>query len=140
MAIRKKLLSAYIDAINNKTSVITDRIGNSLSSGGDNEIIISVLRQNYAIAYFPDLMLQHVIPESRFSASYLARLNYASSKSWITLLLNYDMCPWGKISTFTVKLRKLKAWLKLKAWKGPVEYIKWQGACGTFEGLSNLNR
>jgi glycosyltransferase involved in cell wall biosynthesis len=136
MAIRKELLTAYIDTINNQNSVITDRIGNSLSSGGDNEIVINVLKQNFAVGYFPDLVMQHIIPASRFTFSYLARLNYASSKSWITLLLNYDMCPWERVSRYSIGLRKLKAWVAHKAWKGNAEYIKWQGACGTFEGLS----
>jgi glycosyltransferase involved in cell wall biosynthesis len=136
MAVRKALLDNYSKAVINQITVITDRTGNSLSSGGDNEININILQQGYSVAYFPDLFLQHIIPPSRLTAGYLSRLNYESSKSWVKLLLKYNICPWDKIPGRTVTLRKVKAWFTFKAWLSQINYIKWKGACGIFDGLA----
>ncbi len=76
MAVRKDLFNGYINALNKRNGVITDRTGNSLSSAGDNEINIQVLKQGFSVAYFPNLGLKHIIPASRLSKNYLARLNY----------------------------------------------------------------
>jgi glycosyltransferase involved in cell wall biosynthesis len=137
MAVRKLLFMAYYKALSDTNEIITDRSGSLLSSGGDNEINIHVLKQQFSVAYFPDLILEHLIPQSRLTTSYLAELNYQSSKSWTRLLLKYDLCPWEKIPANTVLLRKIKAWITHKAWKGKVAYINWKGACGTFEELAN---
>lgn len=136
MAIRKELLNSYVESIAEKSTAITDRTGDSLSSGGDNEIIINILKQGYSVAYFPGLLLQHVIPASRLTADYLSRLNYESSKSWVKLLLKHNLCPWTTIPHWSVSLRKLKAWFTFKAWASKVRYIKWRGSCGTFDGLA----
>ena len=135
MAVRKELLDAYIEAVTDKNTIITDRTGNSLSSGGDNEIIINILKQGYSVAYFPSLLLQHIIPASRLTVDYLSRLNYESSKSWVKLLLKHNLCPWHIIPHWSVNLRKIKAWFTFKAWSSRVNYIKWQGSRGVFDGL-----
>lgn len=139
MGVRRSLFLEYIAGLNKNTGLITDRSGNSLSSGGDNEINIQVLKQGFSVAYFPDLELGHIIPQSRLSKHYLARLNYESSISWIRLLLKYNICPWPRIKSYTVPLRKLKAWLKYRAWNSNFNYIKWRGACGKFEALAIKN-
>lgn len=139
MGVRRNLFSAYINEITKSGNQITDRSGGSLSSGGDNEINIQVLKQGYSVAYFPDLVLQHIIPPVRLTKNYLARLNYESSISWIRLLLKYGICPWPTIHPYTVPLRKIKAWIKYKPWSSNASYIKWKGACGTFEALAESN-
>ena len=139
MGVRRNLFSAYINEITKTGSQITDRSGGSLSSGGDNEINIQVLKQGFSVAYFPDLVLQHIIPQVRLTKNYLARLNYESSISWIRLLLKYGICPWPAIPPYTVPLRKIKAWIKYKPWSSNSSYIKWKGACGTFEALASGN-
>lgn len=136
MAIRKTLLNNYVKTIGDQSTIITDRTGDSLSSGGDNEIVINVLKQGYSIAYFPRLLLQHVIPASRLTTNYLSRLNYESSKSWVRLLSKHNLCPWNMIPCGSVGLRKIKAWFTFRVWVSRVNYIKWQGACGTFDGLA----
>ena len=139
MAVRSNLLQAYISTISNQKNVTTDRTGNSLSSGGDNEIVIAVLKQGYSVAYLPELELQHIIPSSRLTVDYLARLNYDSSKSWVRLLLKYSLSHYKKIPDYTVGPRKLKSWLTAKAWASKINYIKWKGYCGIFDGLANKN-
>jgi glycosyltransferase involved in cell wall biosynthesis len=135
MAIRKHLFSTYIENLNTG-NLITDRSAGSLSSGGDNEINIQILKQGFAVGYFPDLKLDHIIPVSRLTSAYLARLNYESSRSWVQLLIKYNICPWTLINLNTLLLRKLKAWFTYKAWSNKVAYIDWKGACGKYEALA----
>ena len=139
MAIRSAILKNYITSIEDNVTLVTDRVGDSLSSGGDNEINISILQQGYAVAYFPDLKLKHLIPSSRLTASYLSKLNYESSRSWVQLLLKYQLSPWKTISRWSAWLRKIKAWISFKVVMSPSNHVKWKGACGIFDGLIRRN-
>lgn len=136
MAIRKEALKSYINKITTGKSIISDRCGKSLSSGGDNDIVIEISKSGWQTAYFPALILYHIIPKDRVSVKYLTRLLNNSSKSWIQLLESHNINPRTKIPAWTVPLRKVKAWFVYKAWLSKVNYIKWRGACGTFDGLS----
>lgn len=138
MVIRKNALSSYIEKINSGQSVTSDRTGKSLSSGGDNDIVIEILKSRWLTGYFPSLSLIHIIPKERMSVDYLSRLNNNSSKSWIQLLESHGINPWKKIELWTVTLRKAKALFSFKVWN-KVNYIKWQGACGMFDGLIKNN-
>ena len=139
MAIRKKSLKSYIKKLSKSKSIITDRKGDSLSSGGDNDIVIEILKSGWHVGYFPSLILYHIIPKERLSLKYLARLSNNSNKSWVQLLTSHNINPWANIPAWTVPLRKIKAWFVYKAWLNKINYIKWRGACGTFEGLSENN-
>jgi glycosyltransferase involved in cell wall biosynthesis len=136
MAIRKEALNSYIAKINSGETVITDRNATSLSSAGDNDIIIEILKSGWQTAYFPGLSLNHLIPKERLSVEYLSRLLNNSSKSWIELLDRHGINPWSRIPAWTVPIRKLRTWFLYGAWKSSANYIKWKGACGMFEGLS----
>jgi len=134
MAIRKPALQSYIDAMRSDKSIITDRTDISLTSGGDNEINIQILRSGWEIGYFPELVLRHIIPKERMQVQYLARLLRDTNRSWVQLLEKHHINPWKNISKQTLLLRKIKAYLTYKAWKNEVHFIKWQGACGMLEG------
>ncbi|SDQ00399.1 Glycosyltransferase, GT2 family [Mucilaginibacter sp. OK268] len=134
MAIRKLALQSYIDAVTTDKSIITDRTDTSLTSGGDNEINIQILKSGWEIGYFPELVLQHIIPKERMQIKYLARLLRDTNRSWVQLLDKHHINPWKTISKQTLLLRKIKAYLTYKAWKNEVHFIKWQGACGMLEG------
>ncbi|WP_184544984.1 glycosyltransferase [Mucilaginibacter sp. FT3.2] len=135
IALRKDALKYYIKKIETQQGIITDRKGDSLSSGGDNDIVLEILKAGWQVAYLPNLSLQHIIPAQRVEANYLARLINSSSNSWVQLLQSHGINPWPQISGWTLGLRKAKAWFTYKAWQNKVSYIKWQGACGTFDGL-----
>jgi glycosyltransferase involved in cell wall biosynthesis len=135
MVIRKSALGSYVSKITSGTTITTDRIGDLLSSGGDNDIVLEILKSGWRCGYFPELILHHLIPEERLSVSYLAKLLNHSSKSWIQLLDSHDINPWAKIPAWTVPLRKLKAWFIFGAWKNAPNYIKWRGICGKYDGL-----
>lgn len=136
LALRSAALPRYIEKVSTRQVLVQDRTGDSLSSGGDNDIVLELLKTGWTVGYFPALCLTHIIPEERWQVDYLKRLIRETNKSWIRLLQSHQICPWKKISRWTVPLRMLKAWFTYKAWKSDANSINWQGACGTFEGLS----
>jgi glycosyltransferase involved in cell wall biosynthesis len=135
MAIRRESALAWADSVERDPKRRRlDRSGLELVSGGDNDIVMTLLEQGWSVGYFPSLGLRHLIPASRLDADYLARLNRAIQRSWVQVLALHGANPWQPIPAATVPLRKLKAWFTRRAWKGPAERIRWQGACGHFEG------
>jgi len=116
------------------TQTLPDRKGRELSSGGDNDIILTLMRGGWEVAYFPSLSLTHLIPPERTDAAYLGRLNRGIQKSWMQVLARHDANPWPVIPRWTVPLRLAKAWFAHRAWSSPAARIRWQGACGHFEG------
>ena len=115
---------------------LTDRRGGELTSGGDNDLVLCALRAGHACGYFPDLSLTHLIPDSRLTPDYLARLNRGIQHSWMQVLTLHAVNPWPPLSSHAARLRQLKAWFTYRAWNSttPAPYIRWQGACGHFSG------
>lgn len=138
MAILKKALTAYINGIQHAKYRITDRRKFNLSSGGDNEIVLQVLKSGWRIGYFPSLLLHHIIPPQRMEVRYLARLLNNTNKSWVQVLENNQINPWDGISKATLFARKTKAFFSHRAWQSKSNYVKWRGACGLFDGLATL--
>lgn len=139
MAIRKTALKSYIKKNESGANTISDRKGDSLSSGGDNDIILEILKSGFGVGYFPQLSLQHIIPVTRTSVKYLCKLNFESSASWVKLLYSHNILPWEPISKNSLPFRYFKSYLKNKAFLNKTNYIKWKGACGIFCGLSEIN-
>jgi len=138
MAIRKAALQTYIHKIKMQDNPIADRQGSYLGSGGDNDIVLEILKAGWQTGYFPSLSLKHIIPRERMQVAYLARLVNNTDKSWIKLLNSHQINPWPGIPGWTVPFRKIKTWFTYKAWINKINYIKWKGACGTFDALSEL--
>ena len=137
MCIRKEVFMKYItDSENDTFRRNLGRKGNKLTSGEDNDIVLTALKNKWQVGYFPKLIINHWIPNIRTSKSYLAKMNFEQSKCWTKLLCYNKISPWNNISKWTVNFRKLKAWFFYKVWEGNVNYIKWRGACGTFDGLA----
>lgn len=132
MALRRGAGRAWLERAD--PSALTDRRGQELTSGGDNDIVLHVLRAGWEVAYFPGLVLRHLIPASRLDPNYLARLNYGIQKSWMQVLSKHGVNDWPPIPSWTVPLRRAKAWFTHRAWSSPAARIRWQGACGHFEG------
>lgn len=138
MGLRKQALQAYIQKANSDKTLASDRSGESLASGGDNEIVIELLKGGWQVGYFPSLGLQHIIPAERMQKAYLARLSHNSFKSWVKLLDNQGINPWKKIALWTVPFRKVKSFFSQRAFNGASAYIKWKGYCGMLEALAEL--
>jgi glycosyltransferase involved in cell wall biosynthesis len=111
-----------------------DRPGASLSSAGDNDLVFTILEADWSVAYSPRLRLTHLIPASRLEAGYLARLNRGIQESWIRVLRLHNVCPWPQLTRTGAVIRKFRAWFKHRAWRKGAPRVRWQGACGHFDG------
>jgi len=139
MALRKPLFATYTGQVaSNPTRMALGRSGKQLTSGEDNDMILTLLTAGWGVGYFPQLQLTHLIAAHRLQPNYLARLNYAASRSWVQVLGIHGIHPWKKIPAWTVSLRQLKAALCYKPWRNAAAYIQWRGACGMVAGQSIL--
>lgn len=132
LALRTSLAKAWAQA--REKSTITDRQGARLTSGGDNDIVLYILRAGHACAYFPELELTHLIPASRLDPKYLARLNRGIQFSWMQILTLHGANPWEPLTALGARLRTMRAWFSYRAWKHPSCNIRWSGAAGHFAG------
>jgi glycosyltransferase involved in cell wall biosynthesis len=139
MALRRQAAEAYVKRItSNGSRLVMDRTGRSLTSGGDNDIVLTLINAGWEIGYFPQLELTHLIPASRLTRDYLSRVNRASSQSWVQVLDIHGIRLWQKIPRWTVLPRQVRAFFRYQAWKDAASYVRWQGACGLFAGLGAL--
>ena len=134
MVLRREAWSAWLDAKHRTGAAMGDRTGADLSSAGDNEIVLSAIQAGWEAGYFPSLVLTHLIPASRLDAAYLARLNRGIQRSWQQVLARHGASPWTPLGPTGAALRKFKAWFTHQAWSSSAARIRWQGACGHFEG------
>lgn len=132
MALRREAARAWLR--DGSSEELPDRRGSDLTSGGDNDIVLALMKHGWEVGYFPELKLTHLIPAQRLDPAYLARLNRGIQRSWLQVLLRHDASPWPPIPGWTAPLRKAKAWFTNRAWSGPAGFVRWQGACGHFEG------
>lgn len=139
MALRRRAFASYaMRVVHSSTRLALGRTGNQLISGEDNDIILSLLHAGWEVGYFPQLQLTHLISADRVQPSYLARLNQASSRSWVQVLSIHGIPLWHKIPGWTVLPRKIKAFFRYRPWQSSIAYVRWCGACGLFEGQSTL--
>lgn len=139
LVIRRVAMEEYGDRLSQDSRHQSlGRSGQQLTSGEDNDIILTLLERGWGVGYFPQLQLQHLIGRNRLNKAYLARLNRASCRSWVTVLDLHHICPWPPIPSWSLPLRQLKAFWSHHPWTDPVAYIHWQGACGLLEGQAQL--
>jgi glycosyltransferase involved in cell wall biosynthesis len=134
MVLRRAAWSVWLDRAPVSGAALSDRRGGELSSGGDNDLVLCAMRAGWEVGYFPELSLTHLIPAGRLDAAYLARLNHGIQKSWMQVLGLHAASPWAPLTSTGARVRKLKAWFACRAWSSPAARIRWQGACGHFEG------
>lgn len=132
LVVRATAAAAWLEK--SGTGTPPDRRGTSLSSAGDNDLVFTILEANWSVAYSPRLRLTHLIPASRLDAGYLARLNRGIQESWIRVLQLHNACPWPPLSRAGAALRKFRAWFAHRAWRSGAPRVRWQGACGHFDG------
>jgi hypothetical protein len=140
MALRRAAWTAWIELCLTRQTSPNDRHGSELTSSGDNDIILALMRTGWEVGYFPELSLTHLIPPTRLEADYLARLNRGIQKSWQQVLAMHDASPWPPLSRLGAALRKIKAWFSCKPWLSPAARVRWQGTCGHFDGRTFAKR
>jgi glycosyltransferase involved in cell wall biosynthesis len=134
MALRRAAWKAWVDARRTTPMQLSDRRGTELTSSGDNDIVFCGVKAGWAVGYFPELSLTHLIPSSRLEPNYLARLNRGIQKSWQQVLALHDASPWPALTPLGATVRKFRAWFTHRAWSSTAAQIRWHGACGHFEG------
>lgn len=141
LAIRREAIALWADQLqHDPLRRAFGRTGQALSSGEDNDINLTLLRAGWELAYLPKLRLTHHIPPARLTEAYQRRMARASFRDFVQVLDIHGIRTWNAIATWTVPLRALKAWFTFRAWCGPAERIRWQGAIGQFEGRAALAR
>ncbi len=95
-------------------SFLTERKGESLSSGGDYELCKAVKIAGWEVMYFPQLQLRHFMTKERLNWSYFLKLNKGESLSLIYLLAyQYRIEKDGKSSGLITDLKY--SWIILLA-------------------------
>lgn len=132
MALRRAAAQSWLEQ--GGQAALPDRRGRDLSSSGDNDIVLAAMAAGWESAYFPTLRLTHLIPAARTTRDYLGRLNRGIQGSWMRVLTKHAANPWPPVAAWSVPLRQAKAWFEYRAWSSPAASVRWQGACGHFEG------
>jgi len=131
LVLRRAAWEAWLAHLNTQP-IMSDRCGDSLSSGGDNDAILAILKSGWEVAYLPEIYLTNIIPPFRLTPKYLERLSYGCSAGFTQALRRHDACPWPPIARWTLPLRVARAWFRYRAWRGPANKIHWRGAVGHF--------
>ncbi|HXB02128.1 MAG TPA: glycosyltransferase [Opitutaceae bacterium] len=135
MALRRSATTAWLDAVaDDPRRAALDRRGAALVSGGDNDLVLTLMTAGWEVAYFPQLALTHLIPAARLEAGYLMRLNRAMQTSWMHVLTLHEANPWPPLTPFGAALRKTKAWFTQHPWSSPAARVRYAGTCGHFDG------
>lgn len=140
LIVRREAAEAWVARQrNHKTGPeITDRVGSSLASGGDQDIVLAALRAGWHTGCFPTLLVRHIIPTARLQPAYLCRLNHGIQRSWVHVLHRYGLNPWNPVPRYSASLRKARAFVRCAAWKSPSHRIRWRGLCGRIDGLADI--
>lgn len=64
---------SLLETIMSSPLILTDRIGNKLTSGGDSEMCYKAISYGYDIVYSPKLKFQHFIPTTRLNKDYVQK-------------------------------------------------------------------
>jgi glycosyltransferase involved in cell wall biosynthesis len=138
LAIRREVFGAYVAQMQDDVARLAlGRTGKQLTSGEDNDIVLTVMREGWRVGYFPSLEVVHLIAANRLERDYLARLNEAATRSWVQVLGIHDVQLWPSIAAWTVWPRKVKAFFAYGAWRDAAAYVRWRGACGLYEALAS---
>lgn len=97
MIIRKPFLRFLYD--HGFVSLLTDRVGTDLVSGGDNEICWWYRHIGYQLRYEPRLTFVHAIPHNRVNAGYLIERSAAKGRTEAMLQLYHEYAA-GKKSAW----------------------------------------
>jgi hypothetical protein len=84
--VKRDIAEFYLAMTNSeRKSLISDRVGEELTSGGDNDIAMCSIDLGYGIGLIEKLKVKHLIPADRVELSYLLRLNEGIEYSAVLL-------------------------------------------------------
>jgi hypothetical protein len=112
LCVRREVAQHYLDMHEAaKRTVLLDRVGDSLVSGGDNDLAACACDLGLGVGLIKALVLTHLIPRRRLTLDYLSRL--AESIQFSSLILDAErglpIPERGMIGTIADQLRLLRA-------------------------------
>lgn len=69
MVFRRETVKSWLASVGK--SGVSDRKGADLSSAGDCDMVLHALASGWSVAYSPELLLHHLIPQGRLTQQYL---------------------------------------------------------------------
>jgi glycosyltransferase involved in cell wall biosynthesis len=140
MVVRKQAAALYAGAVAGSSQRgRLDRRGRNLSSGGDNDLVLTILRGGWDVAYRPELLLTHQIPAERLTDRYLGRLRRGIFRSWVHVRQLHGLPHPPPIPRWRLPFLRANAWVKWRAWRGGAAWVHWNGQCGDLEGRADLH-
>ncbi len=129
MCVRTSYLKEFARRTKNGEFTLPDRTGDALSSGGDVQIILFVLKSGAAAGISPGLKLTHIIPSKRANFEYIKRLLYAVYLGGAITILEVfpeqrDAILGASISKSKFSRRALKKYLGLLLNNKPTRVFK----------------
>jgi hypothetical protein len=85
-AFQRDVLRTYEAAVQRHQLNISDRIGNSLNSGGDIQMVWEAIKLGYAQGFIEELQCNYLISTSKANMSYIFRLCFGTSSSYYPAL------------------------------------------------------
>jgi predicted dehydrogenase/glycosyltransferase involved in cell wall biosynthesis len=124
---------------------LVDHRGNSLSTAGDTEMVLRIRAAGYELWYNPAMRLDHCIPRSRISLSYVCR-NFRGwgQASAIAIAMGNWQAPsrWNEITSGLGDLFRCTRALLRERWRkrqiSPDAWIRFYTAVGRVEGALSL--
>jgi glycosyltransferase involved in cell wall biosynthesis len=112
MCLRRPVAEAYLNYCRERRQYMTDRRGQLLNSGGDNEICRVALQEGWGMGVFPQLFFIHLIPAFRVEEDYLVRL--VEGMEFSCVLIGHRFHGTNPYNDWTVGgiLRFLRNWLR----------------------------
>lgn len=82
LILRKEIALKYLQEYNSGSLTLKDRSGKSLSSGGDTQMVLLAIKNNFKAGTSPSLKLNHLIDNRKANSSYLRKQIYYTSSSY----------------------------------------------------------
>lgn len=136
LVVASDAVPAYLQHARAHAETIQRRSWRGQGTGGneDKDLVLALLRAGWATAYCPGHELEHLIPAHRLRANYFTQLLPVLGELWELTLFAHGWEFEQPIPAATVPLRRLRAWWRLRAWRGPRERFRWLSKCGSYAG------
>lgn len=144
LCVKTELLISYIGMLKDGTFSMTDRKGNSMSSGGDTQMVLFCVKNGYAAGVSPELKMVHIIPGNRANFQYLQRLCFGTAVCYNQLLVEVFPENFGLISKMVISESRftkkvLAKYIKLLFKSNPIKKLAFTSYvaahCGTYYAL-----
>ena len=83
LILKIEIANEYIRMVETKAITLTDRIGKSLSSGGDTQMVLLALKNGYFAGLNPQLKLNHLISVKKTKTIYLLKQSYMTASCFV---------------------------------------------------------